>query len=317
MDVIIKYFVDNGVTSIDQTPYTWNQLGEMYGITGNAARKRWKKYNRATIMTKAVTAPVNGFEPKILVFDLETAPLQAYVWRLWKQNVNPLNGQLQSEWFLLTYSAKWLFDNSIISGKLSKEEVLAEDDTRLVTELWNLLNEADIVIAHNGAQFDVPVLNGRFLKKGLPPPMPYKIIDTLRTAKKQFSLPSLKLDYIGQYLGLGNKIKTEFELWVNCLKGDEKALNEMEIYNIQDVKLLEDVYLAMRPYIQPHPNLGLYITEDTQCCPSCTSKDLNWQGTFTTYTNSYKAFRCNSCGSIGRDKMPQKKHSNLTKPIPV
>ena len=120
MDVIIKYFIDNGVTSIDQTPYTWNQLGEMYGITGNAARKRWKKYNRATIMTKAVTAPVNGFEPKILVFDLETAPLQAYVWRLWKQNVNPLNGQLQSEWFLLTYSAKWLFDNSIISGKLSK-----------------------------------------------------------------------------------------------------------------------------------------------------------------------------------------------------
>jgi len=311
---IIEYFESNGFTSIKQTGRKWADIGAEFELSEDAARKRMARHWGINI--EAIEEE-KKFEPRILVFDLETAPLSAYVWRLWKQNVNPLNGQLQSEWFLLTYAAKWLFDETMISGKLTKEEALAEDDTRLVQELWNLLNEADIVIAHNGAQFDVPILNGRFLKKGLPPPMPYKVIDTLKTAKKQFNLPSLKLDYIGQYLGLGNKIKTEFELWVNCLKGDDQALLDMEVYNVQDVKLLESVYLTMRPYIQPHPNLGLLITEDIQCCPSCTSTDLKWGGMYTTYTNSYKAFRCNHCGSIGRDRIPQKKHLNLAKPIPV
>lgn len=320
---LIQYFIENNFKAIRDTGKTWQELGSEFGLTGESARKIIKRskaiLTKKIELTKAIEKHVekNKFQPKILIFDLETAPLRAYVWRLWKQNVHPLNGQLQSEWFLLTYSAKWLFDSKVYSGKLTPEEVTSEDDTRLVKEMWDLFNEADIVIAHNGIQFDVPMMNGRFLKKNLPPPLPYKIIDTKKVAAKQFNLPSNKLDYIAQFLGLGRKIDTDFELWVNCLKGDTKALSDMELYNIQDVRILEDVYLALRPYIQPHPNLGLYITEDTECCPSCTSTELKWEGNYTTYSNTYKAFRCNHCGSIGRSKTPEKKHSNLTKPCPI
>lgn len=313
MNQIIKYFLDEGINSIEDSPYTWNELGDQFGISGNAARKTmsrfWKK--NPTLKHK----PKN-FKPKVLLFDLETAPLSAYVWRLWKQNVNPIGGQLRSEWFLLTYSAKWLFEPEMISGKLTKEEVIAEDDYRLVQELWNLLNEADVVIAHYGKGFDIPMINGRFLKHGLKPPMPYKVIDTKLHASKQFALPSYKLDYLGEYLGLGNKIKTEFELWVNCLKGNEEALLKMSKYNDQDVYLLEDVYLAIRPYIQPHPNLGLYIEEDIECCPSCTSTNLSWEGKYVTTANTYNAFRCNDCGSVGRSRLTNMKRPNSTRAIP-
>ena len=88
-------------------------------------------------------------QPKILIFDIETAPLKSYVWRLWKQDISPLNGMLQSEWFMLTWSAKWLFDDKIMSGKLTSKEAINEDDSRVTKEMWNLFNEADIVIAHN------------------------------------------------------------------------------------------------------------------------------------------------------------------------
>lgn len=323
---VVEFFKTNTYSCIKDTGMTWDEVGSKFNISGEAARSQWRNYKPDDVVEnsrfisksiqKCKQTETEGL-PKILVFDLETAPLRAYVWRLWKQNVNPTNGQLQSEWFLLTYAAKWLFDDKVICGKLTPEEVSKEDDSRLLRDMWDLLNEADIIIAHNGMNFDVPIINGRFIKHGMLPPMPYKVIDTLRHVQKQFNLPSNKLDYIGQYLGLGCKIKTDFDLWVRCLQGDNAALSEMEIYNIQDVKLLEDVYLTIRPYIQPHPNLGLYIASDVQCCPSCMSKNLVWQGHFTTYANTYKAFRCNDCGSIGRSREGLHKRKNLLKPIPV
>lgn len=257
---------------------------------------------------------------KILIFDIETAPLKAYVWSLWKNNVYPKDGQLLQDWFMLTWAAKWLFDDKVIAAKLTPEEVAKEDDSRITKLIWELLNEADIIIAHNALKFDNKRLNTRFLKNGLPPPLPYQTIDTLIHARKKFSISSNRLDYIGEYLNIGRKIDTGgFRLWKRCLDGDEKAMEEMEVYNIQDVKLLEDVYLILRPYIQPHPNIGLFIEENVECCPSCGSTSLYWGGTYATYANLFDAFRCNDCGSIGRSRktsltVEQKRFLNMSVP---
>lgn len=88
--------------------------------------------------------------PKVLVFDIETSPLKAYIFatRLWNTNVS--EEQVLSEWFMLCWSAKWLFDDKIISDRLTSREAKREDDSRIVKSLWKLLDEADIVIAHNG-----------------------------------------------------------------------------------------------------------------------------------------------------------------------
>ena len=241
---------------------------------------------------------------KILVYDIETAPLLAYVWRLWKQNVNHKNGMLQSRsWFMLTWSAKWLFEDKVMCGKLTGEEALKQDDKRIVKSLWDLFNEADIIVAHNGRKFDNRQMNARFLFHQIPPPTPYQTIDTLQHSKKKFDIPSHSLEFIGNFMGLGGKIDTGgFSLWEKCMKGEQSALDEMEKYNIKDVLLLEEVYLRLRPFINPHPNIGLFIKENVQSCPSCGSEYLDWNGTYSTYANSFDSFRCKSCGSIGRSR---------------
>ena len=78
-----------------------------------------------------------------------------------------------------------LFDNKVLSNKLTSDEAIKEDDKRISEGIWKLVDQADIVIAHNGSQFDVPNLNTRFLLNDLPPPKLYQTIDTLRVAKKQ------------------------------------------------------------------------------------------------------------------------------------
>jgi len=236
---------------------------------------------------------------RVLIFDIETAPLRSYTWATWKQNIAP--SQMISEWFMITWAAKWLFEEEVLSEKLTPEEILKEDDLRITKKIWKLVNEADIIIAHNANKFDVKRLNTRFLMNGIEPPMPYRVIDTLDHARRQFAFSSNKMDALGERLGIGRKIKTEFELWANCMGGDKKAIAEMETYNIQDVIVLEELYLKLRPWIKSHPNIGLYIDEDVDACPNCGSQHLDWTGdTYATSASLFEAFRCMACGAVGR-----------------
>lgn len=237
----------------------------------------------------------------VLVFDIETAPLSGYVWSLWKQNI--YGSQIKSDWFMLTWSAKWLFEDKVMSARITPEELAEENDLRITKLIWDLLEEADIVIAHNGNKFDLKSLNTRFLYHKLPNPSPYESIDTLKHARKAFRMSSNRLDAIARYLDIGTKIDTGgFDLWRRCMERDEDALIEMERYNIRDVKLLEDIYLRMRAWIKPHPNMYLYIGDNVSRCPTCGSDDIKYVGEYHTYTNTYDAFRCQNCGSLGRSR---------------
>lgn len=238
--------------------------------------------------------------PKILILDIETAPVKAFVWRLWKQDV--YIDQIISDWFMLTWSAKWLNSDGTYSEKLTPKEALEENDGRIIGGLWELLNEADIVIAHNGNSFDIPKIKSRFILHGLPPTTPYKQIDTKVIAAKEFGFSSNKLDYLGQMFGLGQKIHTEFSLWTRCLQGDPAALEEMRIYNVQDVQLLEKIYLKLRPYIKGHPNVTLYGGSTAGRCPSCGENHLEEEAYTYTSVNKFKVYRCPDCGALSRDR---------------
>lgn len=238
---------------------------------------------------------------KILIFDIETAPLKSFIWSIWQNNIGL--HMLQSDWFMLSWSAKWLFEEEVVSEVLTREEVLTEDDERITKGLYKLFEEADIVIAHNGKKFDIKRVNTRFLKHGLTPPSPYILIDTLLTLRSKFSLTSNKLDWVAsEFFGYEGKIKTDFSLWERCSRGDKEALEEMKKYNEQDVLILEEVYLRIRPWIQPHPNVSLFIDTDKHACPSCGSENLSDAGTYCTYANEYDAHRCNDCGAISRKR---------------
>lgn len=237
-------------------------------------------------------------QPKILVFDIETSPLEVYTWGIYNQDI--AIGQIQEDWFMLCWSAKWLFDKEIMSDSLSGKEAKRRDDKRITKSIWKLLNEADIVIAHNGKAFDIKKTNARFLKHNLPHPSYYEVIDTLLTARKEFRITSNKLDYLCRFLGLDQKVETGgFELWKRCIHGDTNALKQMETYCQNDVKILEELYLKLRPYMRNHPNLELYIEKGV--CPNCGSKKIKEEGEYHTSRSVYKSYRC-ECGAISYKK---------------
>lgn len=238
--------------------------------------------------------------PKILIIDIETAPMKAYVWQLWKQDI--YIDQIISDWFILSWSAKWLFSDSVMSERLTGDEARSENDERIIRKLWNVLDEADILVAHNGNAFDIPKINTRFLKNGLGPTSYYQQIDTCSIAKKQFGFSSNKLDFLARQFGIGAKHDTDFSLWVSCVNGDDEALRYMETYNRQDVVLLEEVYLKLRPWVKYHPNLALYMDSDNEVCPNCGSEDVRQDGKFYyTPTGKYPTYVC-KCGARSRGR---------------
>jgi DNA polymerase elongation subunit (family B) len=257
---------------------------------------------------------------KILVVDIETAPILGYVWGLWNQNVGI--EQIESDWFCITWAAKWLFDKKVYSAALTSKEALKQDDRRIIKQLWSMLNEADLVIAHNGDSFDIPKVNTKFLMYGIKPPLPYQTIDTLKHIRKQFAFSSNKLDYVNHMLNLPRKQQHEgFPLWKKCYKGDSKAINKMLSYNIQDVRILEETYLKIRAWIKPHPNVGLFILDEhASHCPSCGSTKLESEGDkYYTTANVYEVYRCNNCQATSRKRLSSvniKQRRYLTLSIP-
>lgn len=237
-------------------------------------------------------------KPKILLFDIETMSNRAYVWGKYEQDVI---AYIQ-EGYILSWSAKWLGGKQVTKGLNDYPGYKAgsPDDAQLILELHSLINEADIVIAHNGDRFDVRKMNTRFVYHGLTPPEPYKTVDTLKVAKKNFAFNSNKLDDLGNFLGVGRKLKHPgFDLWLGCEAGDQSSWNLMKKYNKQDVLLLERIYLKLRPWITNHPNISI-LENKSDNCPSCGSHKLQSRGLGITRTGQYHRYQCQSCGAWSR-----------------
>lgn len=290
------------------------------GRLGDESRsmKRFDIRDRNTGETQPTAEQAPYKQAKVLVFDIETSPLITYTWGIWNQNIPTDN--IIKDWLILTWSAKWIFEDRIYSAKIKPSEIKRNDDKRVVKALWSMIDEADVIIAHNGNKFDIKRMNTRFLKHGLNLPSPYQSIDTLLHARKKFNITSNRLDYIAKdFLGIKGKMETETGLWRRAIEGDREALTIMDEYCQQDVKVLEDVYLHLRPYIQPHPNIGLLEPSDKPQCPSCGSTDLRPTGDYNTYVNTYMAFRCGCCKSISRSRVnatPKKVRDNLNVSTP-
>lgn len=242
------------------------------------------------------------YKPKIYVLDIETAPKIAYVWRFFKEHVGAK--QVLDHGHIMSFAAKLLGDDKIIYHENRKD-----DDKRITQELIKVLDDADIIIAQNGDRFDLPSINGRALVHGLKPPSPYKTVDTLQVARKEFKFERNSLEYLAIILGCAPKLAHKnypgFELWLACLRGDEAAWDEMKVYNIQDILTLEEVYMKMRPWIRNHANLGILLEADVPVCPKCGSVHVHHRGYTTTNTGKYRRYRCVDCGGWARTRLTE------------
>jgi len=243
-------------------------------------------------------------KPKILVYDIETAPIIASVWGLWDQNVN-LN-MIKSDWHVLAWSAKWLGDKpSKIMYMDQRKAKNVEDDKEILKGIWKLLDEADIVITQNGKSFDEKKLNARFILNGMKPPSSYKHIDTKLIASKKFAFTSNKLEYMTdklctKYKKLKHNKFSGFELWKECLKGNLSAWKEMEKYNKYDVLSLEELYNKLQPW-DSSINFNVYSDSLDNIC-ACGSCNLKKNGFKYTSVGKYQRYVCLDCGSEAKDR---------------
>jgi len=240
--------------------------------------------------------------PRVLIFDVETAPIVAYTWGLFDQNVG-LN-QIKSDWHFLAWAAKWLGDpaSKTVYMDNSKAKNIS-DDKELITELVKMIEQADIVVTQNGESFDIKKLNARAIINGLPPIRPAKSTDILREGRKVFKFTSHKLEYISdtlntKYKKLKHNKYPGFELWAAILKGDKRAWAEMRKYTIHDVLSTEEAYVRIQGWIKTQ-NLAKYTDDETVRC-FCGSKNLQHRGVTYTAVGRYRRYRCNDCGKWTR-----------------
>jgi len=242
--------------------------------------------------------------PKILTFDIETAPVKGFFWRLFKQNIG-LN-MIESDWYCLSWAAKWMHESEV--QYMDKSETWEdEEDEDILLGIWELLDEADVVITQNGKAFDEKKLNARFILNGMSPPSSFKHIDTLDIAKRKFGFTSKKLEYMTdklckKYKKLKHGKFPGFELWAQCMKGNPEAWAEMKEYNIWDVLSLEELYTIMRPWDNKHPNFNLYYDDNKLRC-KCGHESFTRDGYAYTNLSKFARYRCDSCGGEVRDRV--------------
>lgn len=218
------------------------------------------------------------------MLDIETSPLICYTWGLYEQNV--IKKLKQST--ILSVAYQWLGE---------KTRVIACDtlsELQLLILLHKLLDEADIVIAHNGDSFDIKKINTRFMVHKLPPPSPYKTIDTKKVAKSVAGFDSNSLNNLGLDLDEGEKIKHRgFDMWEGCMAGKKRDWADMKRYNKKDVDLLARIYLRLRPWMKNHPDTRPSINGS---CPRCNSPKVQKRGTFRNKTQVMERLQCLGCG---------------------
>jgi hypothetical protein len=239
---------------------------------------------------------------KVLFFDIETSPLEVYVWDL-KVDFIPLN-MIKTEWSILSWAAKWQGSDKVLYEDNQGVKDI-KNDKELMKGIWKLLDEADIVITQNGKRFDVKKLNAKFIEHGMQPPSPYRHIDTYQISKKNFAFTSHSLAYLAKVLKCdvqksSHKKFPGFELWRQCLSGNKEAWKEMELYNKLDVLTLEEVYDKLAPWDNSINFSVYYDGKDSVCSCGCT--EFVKKGFAATNGGMYQRYKCKQCGKPTRSK---------------
>lgn len=236
--------------------------------------------------------------PRILIYDIETSPIIAHVWSLWENNV-ALN-QIQQDWHVMSWSAKWLGEKEVMYMDQRNAKDIT-DDKKILEGIWKLLDECDIAVTQNGVRFDNKKLNARFAINGMRPPSSYRNIDTKQIASKKFAFTSNKLEYLSEKLNKKHKKSKHgrfagHTLWVECLKGNKAAWQEMERYNRDDILSTEELYRILAPW-DVTIDMNVYHGSAENLCQSCGSHKLKKNGYRYTNTGKFQRYVCDECGA--------------------
>ena len=202
---------------------------------------------------------VQNMMKKTVFVDIETSLIRAYTFRTGLQGINvdavvegdqtKLLTAAWGTWWELYHGGK---EDVISVGNHHRKAAFKKDpldDTYVLRKLWKVLDEAEVIVAHNAA-FDRGWIEGRFMDLGWKQPSKYYVYCTFRTLHGLNGI-SKKLDYLSQKLIGTKKVSHEgLPLWIGCSNGDVASFEKMEEYNIGDIyDTLYKVFMRTALYV--------------------------------------------------------------------
>lgn len=237
---------------------------------------------------------------KIITLDIESAPRIATLWRPGQQYVGV--DQLLTDNAILCAAVKEHGKKAEYLSTAETNPHNLRDDYALMGWLYEKLSTADLIIAHNGLRFDLPVIRERMTSHGYPAFRMPRIHDTYIMYSKVMQGASGKLAWLSQkFSKLPKSSHGQFHgnrLWDAYLEGNPKAWDEMRKYNIRDVEATEQVWEALVPWwtIQ-RPPIG-----EPESCPTCGSEHTHEHSLVTPgQVRTYRMHECDNCGAFFRE----------------
>jgi hypothetical protein len=235
-------------------------------------------------------------ELKTLIFDMELSYSLYFAFPSNKPQFLH-SSQLHTSAYVPCFSWKWEHQHrahamSVLDDKKQfKNDYM--NDYALAVKLHSLMDEADIIVAHNADRFDIKQANTLFIKHGLGPISEYKSVDTLKVVKKYFAFEGNSLQALCDRFEI--ECKGEKPCWKKLTLGDPKEIKKTAKYCLQDTYALEGVLHHIRPYIKRYPTLRRPHEAVTECA-GCKSKRLQNRGSAFNGTVMYFRVKCMECG---------------------
>jgi DNA polymerase elongation subunit (family B) len=255
---------------------------------------------------------------KILTFDIETQRSIVEVYGLFKNDYIPIQ-RVKVPARILCYSARWYDGSGDFFGSAwddpewfgDIDEYAQSQYVEMLLQLWNLLEEADVVVTWNGDRFDLQWVEAECARVGLGRPAPYKSVDLMKIQKRHFKagIMSQKLDWSARYwLGDSKVAHGSSDLWDDIRYGDTivraQACETMEEYCRHDTKLTEDLIWTYLPWTKM--NLALHrpdLDSEILYCTHCGGHPIHpIDKKYTTTAFAYQQYRCSKCKGVSKGK---------------
>lgn len=254
---------------------------------------------------------------RVVTLDIERIPGRARVkhrgleitgdfWDLggWKDTIGRrIHADDVLEW-PRTVCAAWKFYDEDKVHFAAEWEVGGYD--AFMRHMWDVVDECDLAIGHNAERFDLPLMLTGWAEMGLPAPSPYKVIDTLKIARRVFGFESNTLDSLAKRLGVDAKTdKYDVRMARAAVAGDKAAQDRIKGYNEGDIVASEALADRLRPYAKGLPHMGMWV-DDENACPSCGHTMRPTGKTVHANVQAYDGMVCPSCGAHGRSTVKLK-----------
>jgi len=246
--------------------------------------------------------------PNVLTLDIERLPgrarhihrgltIEGDFWDLgsWKHIIGyRIPHESVVEWpRTICASARWY-------GVKRPEFASEWDDGRdeMLRKLWDAYDRADLVYGHNVDRFDTKNLNAEWLMLGLNAPSPFKILDTLKEARKTFGFESNTLASLTKRLGIDTKTdKYDVTVARAAVAGDKAMQRKITAYNHGDTAASEAFVDRLRGWIPSHPHNVIGTADDRPTCNQCWNDNLLRTGVKLAQQITYVLYRCQDCGA--------------------